>query len=156
MPAFIFCPLLLLAPVLQGVWDFQVQFILEAAVFLTGGFWLFREVMSGRPPAFLSDKRNIPLICTLGFSFLASRLSPISALIAPEWWNFLTGIFILALGSALTPAERRSADLALRLAAWFIVLLSCYQGYLIVVRSAATPAAPLSCAARGAVRASSR
>ena len=137
MLAYILFPLLLLAPVLQGVWDFRTQFIFEAAVILTGGFWLFREVVSGRPPAFLSDKRSIPLLCALGFSFLASRLSPVNALIAPEWWNFLTGIFILTLASALTPAERKKTDLALRLAAWFIVLLSFYQGYFIVIKNAA-------------------
>lgn len=144
MLALIFCPLLLLAPALQGVWDFRVQFILEAAVFMTGGFWLYTQVVSGRPPAFLSGKNILPLICASGFAFLASRLSPVGALIAPEWWNFLAGIFILALASALTPAERGKADLALRLAAWFIVLLGFYQGYRMMAGGAAGAAGPLA------------
>lgn len=126
-------PFLLLAPVLQGIWGLGTQFLLEAAVFLTGGFWFLREIRAGRLPSFISDRGNIPLLFALIFSLLASRLSPVSALIAPEWWNFLTGIFILALASSLTTSERKSADLALRLAAWFIVLLSFYQGYVIVV-----------------------
>ncbi len=146
MLVFIFCPLLLLAPVLQGVWDFRTQFRFEAAVLFTGGFWLFRETMSGRPPAFLYEKRGFPLLCALGFSFVSSRLSPVSGLIAPEWWNFLTGVFILALATTLTPAERKNADLALRAAAWFIVLLNFYQAYVVAVRYAGDPASPLPAA----------
>ena len=134
MLVFIFCSLLLLVPALQGVWDLRTQFMFEAAVFLTGGFWIFREIMSGRPPAFLSDKRNIPLLCAAAFSYAAFRLSPVSSLIAPEWWNLLTGMFVLVFASSLTLAERKSADLALRLAAWCVVLLSFYQGYMIVVK----------------------
>ena len=137
---------MLLAPVLQGIWDLRTQFLFEAAVLLTGGLWLYRETISGRPPAFLSDKRSVPLLCALGFSFLSYRLSPVSGLIAPEWWNYLTGIFILALASALTPSERKNADLALRAAAWFVVLLNFYQAYLVAVKYAGDPASPLPAA----------
>jgi len=137
-------PFLLLAPILQGIWSLRTQFLLEAAVFLTGGFWFLREIRAGRLPSFISDRRNIPLLFALIFSFLASRLSPVGALIAPEWWNFLTGIFILAFASSLTTEERKSADLALRLAAWFIVLLSFYQGYILAVKGAGSLTASLT------------
>ncbi|MEI7482506.1 MAG: O-antigen ligase family protein [Elusimicrobiota bacterium] len=131
MLVFIFCSILLLAPALQGVWDFRAQFVFEAAVFLTGGFWLLREIISGRPPAFLSDKRNIPLLCAAFFSLLSALLSPVRALVMPEWWTFAAGLFILCLGSSLRVGELRLTDLALRISAWLIALLSLYQAFIL-------------------------
>ena len=134
MLVFILFSFLLLAPALQGVWDFRTQFVFEAAVFLAGGFWLFRERLAGRLPGFLSDRKNLPLFCALAFSLLSSTLSPVRAMIAPEWWNFLAGACVLAFACSLTAAERQRTDLALRLAAWLMVLLSFYQAYNIFVR----------------------
>ena len=131
MLVFIFCSFLLIAPALQGVWDFRAQFIFEAAVFLTGGFWLFREVVSGRPPAFLSDKKNIPLLCAAFFSLLAAALSPVRALVMPEWWTFAAGLFMLGLGGSLKDGDLRRTDLALRISAWLIALLSLYQAFIL-------------------------
>lgn len=131
MPVFIFCSILLFAPALQGVWGFRAQFMFEAAVFLTGGFWLFREVWAGRPPGFLSDKRNIPLLCAALFSLAAAALSPVRALVMPEWWTFAAGLFILWLGSSLKAGDRRWTDLALRVSAWLIALLSLYQAFIL-------------------------
>ncbi len=127
MLVFILCSILMLAPALQGVWDFRVQFVFEAAVFMTGGFWLFRESISGRPPAFLTDKTNIPLLCAAFFSLLSALLSPVRALVMPEWWTFAAGLCILVLGNSLKVRDLRLTDFALRISAWLIVLLSLYQ-----------------------------
>ncbi|OGS28577.1 MAG: hypothetical protein A2218_05035 [Elusimicrobia bacterium RIFOXYA2_FULL_53_38] len=150
MLVFILSSLLLLAPALQGVWDFQTQFIFEAAVFLTGGLWLFSgglavrpfwggaprlfssaEQSPGRVDAFLSEKRNMPLFLAAFFSLLAAVLSPVRALVVPEWWTFATGIFVIMLAGCLKAEERRWADLALRFSAWFIALLSLYQAFIL-------------------------
>ena len=114
MLVFILFSFLLLAPALQGVWDFRTQFVLEAAVFLAGGFWLFSGRLSGPPPtefthgwaphsgspqgrlpALAAEKRNIPLFFAAFFSLLAAVLSPVHALVLPEWWTFAAGLFIL-------------------------------------------------------------
>ena len=131
MLVFIFCSFLLLAPALQAVWDFRTQFIFEAALFLTGGFWLFREVISRRPPPFLSDKRNIPLLCAAFFSLLSALLSPVRALGMPEWWTFAAGLFMLGLGGSLKAGDLRRTDLALRISAWLIALVSLYQAFIL-------------------------
>jgi len=131
MPVFIFCSILSLAPALQCVWDFRTQFAFESAVFLTGGFWLFRETLEGRQPAFLSDKRNIPLLFAAFFSLLAAALSPVRALVMPEWWTFAAGLFILALGGSLKAVDLPRTDSALRISAWFIALLSLYQTFIL-------------------------
>ncbi len=131
MLVFILCSILMLAPALQGVWDFRVQFLFEAAVFMTGGFWLFRESISGRPPAFLTDKTNIPLLCAAFFSLLSALLSPVRALVMPEWWTFAAGLCILVLGNSLKVRDLRLTDFALRISAWLIVLLSLYQAVIL-------------------------
>jgi len=150
MLVFILSSFLLLAPALQGIWDFQTQFVFEAAVFLTGGFWLFSGGLAGRSPwgraprcfpsveqspgrvdAFLSEKRNIPLFFAAFFSLLAAVLSPVRALVVPEWWTFAAGIFVMILAGCLKAGERRWTDLALRLSAWFIALLSLYQAFIL-------------------------
>ncbi|MFA6434478.1 MAG: O-antigen ligase family protein [Elusimicrobiales bacterium] len=126
-----FFSILLLAPALQGVWDFRTQFVFEAAVFLTGGFWLFREAMSGRTPAFLYENRNLPLLGAAFFSGLAAALSPVRALVMPEWQLFCAGLFILALGGSLKAGGLLYSDLALRISAWFLALLSLYQAFIL-------------------------
>jgi len=122
---------LLFAPALQGLWSFRTQFLLEAAVFLTGGFWLFRELLAGRVPVFLTDKRNIPLFCAAFCSLLAALLSPVRTLVLPEWWNFALGLFLLALSGSLSAGETRGTDLALRCSAWFMGLLALYQAFVL-------------------------
>jgi len=122
---------LLLAPALQGVWDFRTQFVFEAAVFLTGGLWLFRESLAGGLSCRLFEKRNIPLWLAAFFSLLAAALSPVRALVMPEWWTFAAGIFILTLAGCLKAGERRWTDMALRLSAWLVALLSLYQAFIL-------------------------
>jgi O-antigen ligase len=130
MLVFIFFTILLLAPVLQGVWDFRTQFVFEAAVFLAGGFWLLRENLAGRMPEFLSGKKNIPLLFAALFSLLSALLSPVRALVMPEWWTFAAGVFILAEAGSLEAGGRRRTDLALRVSTWFIALLGLYQAFI--------------------------
>ncbi|HOW90202.1 MAG TPA: hypothetical protein PL037_07955, partial [Elusimicrobiales bacterium] len=77
---------LLLAPVLQGVWGFRTQFLFEAGLFLCGGGWLFRKSLAGGYPVFFSDRKNLPLLPAVFFALLSVLLSPVRALVAPEWW----------------------------------------------------------------------
>ncbi len=121
---------LLFAPALQGVWDFRTQFLFEAAVFLTGGFWLFRESLAGHVPPFLSDRKNIPLFLAAFCSLLAALLSPVRTLVVPEWWTFAAGLFVLALSASLSACQLRRTDLALRCSAWLMALLGLYQAFI--------------------------
>ncbi len=131
MLVFILFSFLLLAPALQGVWNFRTQFVFEAAVFLTGGFWLFREKLACRLPALGADRLNVPLSFAGFFSLLAAVLSPVRALVMPEWWTFAAGLFILVLAGCLDAGGRRLADIALRVSAWLIALLSLYQAFIL-------------------------
>ena len=138
MLLFIVGSCLLLAPALQGVWDFRTQFLFESAIFLSGGLWLFRESLAGRVPAFLSDRKNLPLFFAAFCSLLAALLSPVRALVVPEWWTFAAGLFVLALSGSLSAVQMRGTDLALRCSAWFIALLGLYQAF--ILKSSGVPA----------------
>ena len=128
---FLFFSMLLLAPVLQGFWSFQTQFIFEAAVFLTGGLWLFKRILSSGLPQSLLEKKNLPLLGAAFFSLLGAVLSPVRTLVIADWWSFFFGLFILVIAGFLTTEQREKTDWALRLAAWLMAALSLYQAFIL-------------------------
>ena len=131
MLVFLIFSVLLLAPVLQGFWNFQTQFVLEAAGFFAGGLWLFRRAFSrGLPQNFLENK-NLPLVGAAFFSLLGAALSPVRELVMADWWSFFFGLFILAAAGRLSAGQRRGTDLALRASAWIIAALALYQAFIV-------------------------
>ncbi|MEI7529570.1 MAG: O-antigen ligase family protein [Elusimicrobiota bacterium] len=73
----------------------------------------------------------MPLFLAAFFSLLAAVLSPVRALVLPEWWTFAAGLFVLVLAGCLDAGGRGRADIALRLSAWLIALLSLYQAFIL-------------------------
>ena len=129
MPVLLFFSILLLSPVLQGVWSFRTQFVFEAACLAAGGLWLFRRASSGGltpgPPA----KEDLPLLGAAFFSLLGAVLSPVRGLVAADWWSFLFGLFILWAAGFMDGEKRKKAELGLRISAWVMAALSLYQAF---------------------------
>lgn len=115
-------------PLLRGAWDLWAQTLLLIGVIGGASFWLCWRVASGQVPAFSGRV----LLWTAGLALLggaAAFFGPVWAYAAPEWRWRLAGLWVFAALSVVSDADRERIDASIHAAAWVLVILVLWQGF---------------------------
>lgn len=113
-------------PVLRGSWDLWAQSALFIAVSLGFGLWLAARIFIGYVPR--PSSRLLIWSGALALAAgLSAALSPVPAAASAQLRALLLGLWIFPAMAALSKDDRSAVDQAVRLAAWALVLLACYQ-----------------------------
>ena len=130
MLVYVFSAILLLSPLLQAVFDLQLQLAFQQAALLAFLAWLFLSSRSGTMPDIFGGKFRL-LWCAAALSFLSLLLSPFKGYIFNEWGNYAAGLLIYIYASFLGAEERRKTDGAIMIGAWLVMALSLAQAFIL-------------------------
>ncbi|MBI4656005.1 MAG: O-antigen ligase family protein [Elusimicrobia bacterium] len=129
MLKFLLCSVLLFAPLLQGIWNFKIQFAVSVLFFLFFSFLLVRSILAHTAAPFVISRENIPPICVLFLAFLSFLLSPVKTLIYHDLINFSIGIAVFYIALNADKGSEKYFKICLRVCAWFAACLGAYQKF---------------------------
>ncbi len=125
LPALVALPTAL-GPLLRGSWDLWTQCLIHAGVAVGITAWLSARAATGYFPA--PSKRSLLWAASLMCLALASVwASPLKSLPLAEGWAFMGGAWLFLILPAVGKDERRIIDQAIRVSAWILMVLACYQ-----------------------------
>ncbi|MBI4676328.1 MAG: O-antigen ligase family protein [Elusimicrobia bacterium] len=120
--------LVAIGPLLRGAWDLWAQTLLLIAVIAGSSLWLAAGIVSGRVPA-LRGRVLLWAGALAGLGAVCAAASPLAATSVPEWRWRLAGLWVFAVLPAVSEDERDRIDIAIRAAAWALVLLVFWQKF---------------------------
>lgn len=130
MLVYVFSSVLLLAPVLQAVFDLPLQLAFQQAILLAFLAWCWLKP-PGTAQLAAFGKRSPGLGAAAAFSLLALLASPFKGYIVNEWGNYAAGLLIFIFSSFLNKEERGTADRAVAAGAWLVFSLVFVQIFIL-------------------------
>lgn len=131
MLVYVFACVLLLAPLLQTVFDLPLQLAFQQAVLLAFLAWCGFPYSRGESLLPVFGKRFWGLWAAAAFSMLALLVSPFKGYIFNEWGNYAAGLLIFIVSSFLNKEERSKTDGALAAGAWLVFALVIAQIFIL-------------------------
>lgn len=112
----------------RGAWDVWAQSPLFIAAVVGTAVWLLGRIVVGYVP--VPPRKLLAWAAALAaLSLLSALASPVQAHAVPAWRALALGLWVFLATAVASKDERARVDLAVRAAAWAMVLLAFYQYY---------------------------